>query len=71
MERTSRVAVEIPKSGGGVRRLGIPAVLDRVIQQSLLQVLQPMVDPTFSEHSQGFRPGHNAHHALCEAQRYI
>jgi group II intron reverse transcriptase/maturase len=63
--------VEIPKSGGGVRKLGIPSVLDRVIQQSLLQVLQPMVDPTFSEHSHGFRPGRNAHHAVREAQRYI
>jgi len=62
---------EIPKSGGGDRKLGIPTVLDRVIQQSILQVLQPMVDPTFSEHSHGFRPGRNAHHALCEAQRYI
>ncbi len=64
-------AVEIPKRGGGVRTLGIPTVLDRLIQQSLLQVLQPMVDPTFSEHSHGFRPGRNAHHAVCEAQRYI
>jgi len=62
---------EIPKSGGGDRKLGIPTVLDRVIQQSILQVLQPMVDPTFSEHSHGFRPGRNAHHAVCEAQRYI
>ena len=63
--------VEIPKSGGGVRTLGLPAVLDRVIQQSLLQVLQPMFAPTFSEHSHGFRPGRNAHHAVCEAQGYI
>ena len=61
----------IPKRGGGVRELGIPTVLDRCIQQSLLQVLQPMVDPTFSEHSHGFRPGRNAHDAVCEAQRYI
>ena len=61
----------IPKSGGGVRKLGIPSVLDRVIQQSILQVLQPMFDPTFSEYSHGFRPGRNAHHAVCEAQRYI
>lgn len=61
----------IPKSGGGVRTLGIPSVLDRVIQQSILQVLQPMFDPTFSAHSHGFRPGRNAHHAVCEAQRYI
>ena len=63
--------VEIPKSGGGVRTLGIPTVLDRLIQQSILQVLQPMVDPTFSEHSHGFRPGRSAHRAVCEAQRYI
>ena len=64
-------AAEIPKSGGGVRTLGIPSVLDRVIQQRILQVLQPMIDPTFSAHSHGFRPGRNAHDAVCEAQRYI
>lgn len=63
--------VEIPKSGGGVRKLGIPTVLDRLIQQGILQVLQPLFDPTFSEHSHGFRPGRNAHDAVCEAQRYI
>ena len=63
--------VEIPKSGGGVRKLGIPSVLDRFLQQSILQVLQPMFDPTFSQHSHGFRPGRNAHDAVCEAQRYI
>jgi RNA-directed DNA polymerase len=63
--------VEIPKSGGGVRKLGIPTALDRFIQQSILQVLQPMFDPTFSEHSHGFRPGRRAHDAVCEAQRYI
>ena len=62
---------EIPKSGGGTRQLGIPCVLDRLIQQAILQVLQPMLDPTFSEHSHGFRPGRNAHEAVCEAQRYI
>ena len=62
---------EIPKHGGGVRELGIPTVLDRCIQPSRLQVLQAMVDPTFSEHSHGFRPGRNAHEAVCEAQRYI
>ena len=60
-------AAEIPKSGGGVRTLGIPSVLDRVIQQSLLQVLQPMIDLTFSAHSHGIRPGRNAHHAVGEA----
>ena len=63
--------VEIPKGDGGVRKLGIPSVLDRFIQQSILQVLQPMFDPTFSEHCHGFRPGRNAHDAVCEAQRYI
>ena len=62
---------EIPKSDGGVRKLGIPTVLDRLIQQAVLQVLQPMFDPTFSQHSHGFRPGRSAHHAVCEAQRYI
>ena len=63
--------VEIPKGGRGVRKLGIPSVLDRFLQQSILQVLQPMFDPTFSEHSHGFRPGRNAHDAVCAAQRYI
>jgi RNA-directed DNA polymerase len=63
--------VEIPKSGGGVRKLGIPTALDRFIQQSILQVLQPMFDATFSEHSYGFRPGRSAHQAVCQAQRYI
>lgn len=63
--------VEIPKSGGGVRKLGIPTALDRFIQQSILQVLQPMFDPTFSQHSYGFRPGRSAHQAVSQAQRYI
>lgn len=63
--------VEIPKSGGGLRKLGIPTVLDRLIQQCILQVFQPMIDPIFSEHSYGFRPGRSAHEAVCEAQRYI
>lgn len=62
---------EIPKSGGGVRQLGIPTVLDRFIQQAILQVLQPIFDPTFSEHSYGFRPGRSAHDAVCQAQRYV
>lgn len=61
----------IPKRGGGVRQLGIPTVLDRFIQQALLQVLQPIFDPTFSVHSHGFRPGRRAHDAVREAQRYI
>jgi len=63
--------VEIPKSGGGVRMLGIPTVLDRFIQQAVLQVLQPVIDPTFSESSYGFRPGRRAHDAVCQAQRYV
>lgn len=62
---------EIPKSDGGVRELGIPTALDRFVQQAILQVLQPRFDPTFSEHSHGFRPGRRAHDAVCEAQRYI
>ena len=62
---------EIPKSGGGVRQLGIPTVLDRFIQQAILQVLQPIFDPTFSEYSYGFRPGRRAHDAVCQAQRYV
>jgi RNA-directed DNA polymerase len=61
----------IPKRGGGVRELGIPTVLDRFIQQALLQVLQPRIDPSFSEHSYGFRPGRRAHDAVVAAQRYI
>ena len=63
--------VEIPKSDGGVRGLGIPTVLDRFIQQAVLQVLQPAIDPTFSESSYGFRPGRSAHGAVCQAQRYV
>ena len=63
--------VEIPKPGGGMRRLGVPCVVDRLIQQALLQVLQPRWDPTFSEHSYGFRPGRSAHQAVAQAQRYI
>jgi group II intron reverse transcriptase/maturase len=62
---------QIPKSSGGVRKLGIPTVLDRFIQQALLQVLQPMLDPGFSKHSHGFRPGRRAHDAVCEAQKYV
>jgi RNA-directed DNA polymerase len=63
--------VEIPKPTGGVRQLGIPTVLDRFIQQAILQVLQPRFDPTFSEHSYGFRPGRSAHDAVKSAQGYI
>lgn len=63
--------VEIPKPNGGVRTLGIATVLDRLIQQALLQVLQPEFDPEFSEHSYGFRPGRNAWQAVQRAQSYI
>lgn len=63
--------VQIPKSGGGMRELGIPTVTDRLIQQALLQVLQPLIDPTFSEHSYGFRPGRRAHDAVLQAQRHV
>ena len=63
--------VEILKPGGGVRKLGIPTVLDRFIQQAVMQVLQEEWDPTFSEHSYGFRPGRSAHQAVARAQEYI
>ncbi|AUN94165.1 MULTISPECIES: group II intron reverse transcriptase/maturase [Betaproteobacteria] len=63
--------VQIPKPDGGVRELGIPTVTDRLIQQALLQVLQRKIDPTFSEHSYGFRPGRRAHDAVLDAQRYV
>ncbi len=63
--------VRIPKPDGGERELGIPTVTDRLIQQALLQVLQPRLDPTFSKHSHGFRPGRRAQDAVIEAQGYI
>jgi group II intron reverse transcriptase/maturase len=63
--------VEIPKPNGGVRMLGIPTVIDRWIQQMLLQVLQPIFDPTFSEQSHGFRPRRSAHDAVRAAQTYV
>src|SRR6059036_2092564 len=63
--------VEIPKPDGGVRKLGIPTVLDRLIQQAVMQVLQRRWDPTFSEHSHGFRPKRSAHQAVAKAQQYI
>ena len=63
--------VEIPKPDGGIRKLGVPCVVDRLIQQAMLQVLQERWDPTFSEHSYGFRPGRSAHQAVAQAQRYI
>jgi RNA-directed DNA polymerase len=63
--------VKIPKPDGGMRNLGVPTVIDRVIQQALLQRLQPQWDPTFSEHSYGFRPGRSAHQAVAQAQAYV
>src|ERR1700681_4463414 len=63
--------VEIPKPDGGVRKLGIPTVLDRLIQQAVMQVLQRRWDPTFSEHSHGFGPKRSAHQAVAQAQQYI
>src|SRR5271169_3413530 len=63
--------VEIPKPDGGVRKLGIPTVLDRFIQQAVMQVLQRQWNPTFSQYSYGFRPRRSAHHAVAHAQQYI
>lgn len=63
--------VEIPKPDGGVRQLGIPTVVDRFIQQALLQVLNPLYDPTFSPHSYGFRVGKSAHQAVAQAKAYV
>ena len=63
--------VEIPKPGGGTRQLGIPTVVDRLIQQALAQVLSPIFEETFSEHSYGFRPGRSAHDAVKVARGYI
>ncbi|TKC81738.1 group II intron reverse transcriptase/maturase [Trinickia terrae] len=63
--------VQIPKPGGGRRELGIPTVTDRLIQQALLQVLQPMIDPSFSEHNYGFRAGRRARDAVLAAQRQV
>ncbi len=63
--------VIIPKPGGGERELGIPTVQDRLIQQALLQVLQPILDPSFSQHSYGFRPGRSAHDAVLAAQSFV
>jgi group II intron reverse transcriptase/maturase len=63
--------VQIPKPDGSLRELGIPTVTDRLIQQALLQVLQPKIAPTFSDHSHGFRPGRRAHDAVLSAQRHV
>jgi RNA-directed DNA polymerase len=62
--------VEIPKANGGTRKLGVPTVLDRFIQQAALQVLSPLFEPGFSEHSYGFRPGRSAHQAVLAARDY-
>jgi group II intron reverse transcriptase/maturase len=62
--------VTIPKPGGGERTLGIPTVLDRFVQQAILQVLTPLIDPTFSDSSYGFRPGRNAHQAVEAAREF-
>jgi RNA-directed DNA polymerase len=63
--------VEIPKPEGGMRKLGIPTVLDRFVQQAVMQVLQRKWDGTFSDHSYGFRPGRSAHQAVAQAQQYM
>jgi RNA-directed DNA polymerase len=63
--------VEIPKPAGGVRKLGIPTVLDRFVQQAVMQVLQGKWDPTFSDHSYGFRPNRSAHEAIVAAQDFV
>jgi RNA-directed DNA polymerase len=63
--------VQIPKPGGGMRQLSIPTVIDRLVQQAILQVLEPLLDPTFSDSSYGFRPGRSAHQALAAAQQYV
>jgi len=62
--------VEIPKPDGGVRLLGVPTVIDRMIQQAIVQVLQPIFEPTFSDSSYGFRPGRSAHQAIEQAKKY-
>jgi len=64
--------VQIPKPGGkGMRQLGIPTVVDRLVQQAIVQVLEPILDPTFSSSSYGFRPGRSAHDALAKARAYV
>lgn len=65
------LGVEIPKPNGEKRRLGIPTVVDRLIQQAILQAVQPDIDPTFSEHSYGFRPGRRATDAVCQMKDYV
>jgi RNA-directed DNA polymerase len=65
------LGIQIPKSGGGVRQLGIPTVVDRLIQQAMHQVLSPLFEPGFSESSYGFRPGRSAHQAVLKAREYV
>ena len=65
------LAVSLRDDVNGVRQLGIPTVMDRVIQQAIYQVLLPVFDSAFSEHSYGFRPGRSAHQAVLQAQKYI
>jgi RNA-directed DNA polymerase len=65
------LGAQIPKPGGGVRQLGIPTVVDRLIQQALHQVLCPIFDPDFSENSYGFRPGRSAHQAVIRAREHV
>jgi len=63
--------VEISKGNGDTRKLGIPTVTDRVIQQAVVQILTPIIDPSFSEYSYGFRPNKSAHQAITQAQSYM
>jgi RNA-directed DNA polymerase len=63
--------VKIPKPGGGDRQLGIPTVVDRLVEQAIAQVLTPLLDPTFSDHSYGFRPGRSAHQAVRQGAAYV
>ncbi|AJR07408.1 RNA-directed DNA polymerase [Photobacterium gaetbulicola Gung47] len=65
------LGVEIPKPSGGVRQLGIPTVLDRIVQQAITSVLTDIYEPKFSNSSYGFRPNRSAHHALAAASHYI
>lgn len=64
-------SVAIPKPSGGTRQVGIPTVLDRLIQQALHQVVSPIFEPHFSKHSYGFRPGRSAHQAVVQARQYV
>jgi RNA-directed DNA polymerase len=68
---TGTLQVEIPKPGGGVRLLGVPTALDRLLQQMLHQVLSPIFEPGFSTQSYGFRPGRSAHQAVKRARQHI